>query len=126
MKVGMRTPNLKKRLKANTTAKAKRAMKSAINPLYGKKGMGLINDPKKAVYNKVYNKTTVSADKVVKATFKPKKRSKGAYKFFTVIGIIITVVSALIAVVDLAAIVPAILGVCLVAYGLKGGKNANS
>jgi hypothetical protein len=101
-------------------------MKSAINPLYGKKGMGLINDPKKAIYNKVYNKTTVSADKVVKATFKQKKRSKGAYKFFTVAGIIIAVVSALIAVVDLAAIVPAILGVCLVAYGLKGGKDANS
>lgn len=26
--------------------------------MYGKKGMGFVNDPKKAVYNKVYNKST--------------------------------------------------------------------
>lgn len=43
-----------------TTGRAKRAVKSSINPLYGKKGMGYINNPKKAVYNKVYNKTTRS------------------------------------------------------------------
>ena len=61
MKVGMRTPNLKKSLKARTTGKIKREFKKSINPLYNKKGMGWINDPEKAAYNKVYNKTTVSA-----------------------------------------------------------------
>lgn len=61
MKVGIRKPSLKKSLKAKTTGSLKRKAKSAINPLYGKKGMGLINNPKKAVYNKVYNKTTVDA-----------------------------------------------------------------
>lgn len=59
MKFGMRTPSLKKSISARTTGKLKRSMKSAINPLYGKKGMGLLN-PKKAIYNKVYKKTTFS------------------------------------------------------------------
>lgn len=56
----MRKPSLKKIVKAKTTARAKRAIKSSINPLYGKKGMGLINNPKKAIYNKVYKKTSFS------------------------------------------------------------------
>lgn len=60
MKVGVRTPSISKSIKARTTGKIKRNVKSSINPLYGKKGMGLINDPEKAVYNKVYNKTTTS------------------------------------------------------------------
>lgn len=61
MKFGYRTPSLSKSVKARTTGKIKRQAKSAINPVYGKKGMGWINDPKKAAYNKVYNKTTTSA-----------------------------------------------------------------
>ena len=65
MKLGVRKPNIKKRVRARTTGKAKRAVKSAINPLYGEKGTGLINDPKKAVYNKIYNKTTMSVDDLI-------------------------------------------------------------
>ncbi len=60
MKVGVRKPSLKKSISARTTGRAKRAVKSSVNPLYGKKGMGWVNDPKKAAYNKVYNKTTTS------------------------------------------------------------------
>ena len=60
MKIGMRTPSLKKSFKAHTTGKLKRQVKSAVNPLYGKKGMGWVNNPKKAVYNKVYNNTSFS------------------------------------------------------------------
>lgn len=66
MKFGIRKPSLKKSLKARTTGKAKRAIKSAINPLYGKKGMGLINNPKKAIYNKIYSKTTIDIFKDLK------------------------------------------------------------
>lgn len=58
MKFGIRKPNLKKSLKARTTGKAKRKLKKAVIPGYGKKGMGWVKDPKKAAYNKVYNKTT--------------------------------------------------------------------
>lgn len=65
MKIGFRTPNLKKSLKARTTGRAKRAVKSAINPLYGKKGMGVLH-PKKAIYNKVYKKTTFGLSDIFK------------------------------------------------------------
>lgn len=58
MKIGLRTPSLKKSIKARTTGKIKRSLKKSINPVYGKKGVGLITDPKKAIYNKVYKKTT--------------------------------------------------------------------
>ena len=60
MKIGMRKPSVKKSLKARTTGKAKRKIKKALVPGYGKKGMGYVKNPKKAVYNKVYKKTTFS------------------------------------------------------------------
>ena len=60
MKYGLKKPSVKKSFKARTTGKAKRAVKKAIIPGYGKKGMGWIKNPKKAAYNKVYNKTTFS------------------------------------------------------------------
>lgn len=60
MKFGLRTPSLKKSIKSRTTGRIKREVKSAMNPLYGKKGMGWINNPKKAAYNKVYKKTSFS------------------------------------------------------------------
>ncbi|MDO4171055.1 MAG: hypothetical protein Q4D45_14375 [Lachnospiraceae bacterium] len=66
MKFGVRKPSMKKRIKARTTAKAKRAVKKAVIPGYGKKGTGIIKDPKKALYNKAYNKTTVSIDDLLK------------------------------------------------------------
>lgn len=69
MKCGMRTPNINKRISARTTGKIKRTVNKAVNPLYGKRGIGFINDPSKAVYNKVYNKTTISVDKIIDGIF---------------------------------------------------------
>lgn len=60
MKIGMRKPSIKKSVKARTTGKAKRKVKKAVIPAYGKKGTGIIKNPKKAIYNKVYKKTTFS------------------------------------------------------------------
>ncbi len=60
MKYGYRTPSIKKSISARTTGKINRTVKKSINPLYGKKGMGYVNDPEKAIYNKVYNNTTQS------------------------------------------------------------------
>ena len=65
MKFGIRKPSLQKSIKARTTGKLTRTVKKAINPFYGKKGTGYITDPKRAIYNKVYNKTTVSLGGVV-------------------------------------------------------------
>lgn len=61
VKFGVRKPSMKKSIKARTTGKMKRKMKSSVNPYYGKKGAGWVNNPKKAAYNKVYNKTTLDA-----------------------------------------------------------------
>lgn len=76
MKIGYRSPSLSKSLKARTTGKLKRQMKKAVNPFYGKKGMGLINNPKKAIYNKVYNKVTVDPLKGVKKASKSSGKKK--------------------------------------------------
>lgn len=60
MKFGIRTPSLKKSISARTTGKAKRKLKRITNPFYGKAGTGWISNPKKAAYNKIYSKSTVS------------------------------------------------------------------
>ena len=60
MKFGLRTPSIKKMVKSRTTGRVKRAMKKSINPIYSKKGIGFVTQPKKAVYNKIYKKTSFS------------------------------------------------------------------
>ena len=60
MKFGMRRPGLKKSLRARTTGKVKRAVRKAVVPGYGKKGMGWLKNPKKALYNRIYKKTSFS------------------------------------------------------------------
>lgn len=60
MKIGMRTPSIKKSIKARTTGRLKRAIKRMFIPWYGKKGIGWLTNPKKALYNKIYHKCTFS------------------------------------------------------------------
>lgn len=60
MKFGMRKPSLKRSFSARTKGRTTRAVKKALIPGYGKKGMGWIRDPKRAAYNKMYQKTTFS------------------------------------------------------------------
>lgn len=60
MKFGLRKPSLKKSLKARTTGRAKRSLKKALIPGYGRKGMGWLKSPKRALKNKIYRKTTFS------------------------------------------------------------------
>lgn len=66
MKFGMRKPSIKKSISARTTGKIKRSIKKAIIPGYGKKGTGWIKNPKKATYNKIYNKISFSIKKLFK------------------------------------------------------------
>lgn len=40
MRIGMRKPSVKRMIKARTTGRAKRAVKRAVIPGYGKRGMG--------------------------------------------------------------------------------------
>lgn len=60
MKFGMRKPSLRKSISARTTGRAKRALKKALLPGYGKKGSGWLKNPKKAAYNNIYKKNTFS------------------------------------------------------------------
>ena len=66
MKIGIRTPSLKKSFKARTTGRINRTLKKSVNPLYGKKGMGYIKNPEKAIYNKIYHKATIDPLKPLK------------------------------------------------------------
>ena len=72
----MRTPSLTRSLKARTTSKWKRQAKKAIIPGYGKKGMGWVKNPKKAMYNKVYHKTTFGLSDLFKSSKKRAKNNK--------------------------------------------------
>lgn len=74
MKIGMRKPSLTRSLKARTTSKWKRQAKKALIPGYGKKGMGWVKNPKKAMYNKVYHKTTFGLSDLFKPSKKRKKK----------------------------------------------------
>ena len=76
MKIGMRKPSLTRSLKARTTSKWKRQAKKAIIPGYGKKGMGWVKNPKKAMYNKVYHKTTFGLSDLFKSSKKRAKNNK--------------------------------------------------
>ena len=75
MKIGIRTPSLKKSFKARTTGKLKRTLKKTVVPGYGKKGVGMIKDPKKAVYNKVYHQTTTSVFDNIKSKEESRNQS---------------------------------------------------
>jgi uncharacterized protein (DUF697 family) len=72
MKIGIRKPSIMKSLKARTTGKLKRKVKRTFIPFYGKKGTGIIKDPKRAVYNYTYNRTTFSIFDILKKIFKRK------------------------------------------------------
>lgn len=68
MKFGIRIPSLRKRVAARTSPK--RFVRHNLG-VKAPRGMGIITNPKKAVYNRVYNKTTVS----VKGIGKKHRRS---------------------------------------------------
>jgi hypothetical protein len=55
MKFGFRIPSLKKRIAARTSVK--RIVRHNLG-LKAPRGMGWLTNPKKALYNKVYNKTS--------------------------------------------------------------------
>ena len=58
MRIGFRSPSLKRSIRARTTGRIKRAMKKTTRPFYGKKGIGFVKSPKRAVKNALYRRTT--------------------------------------------------------------------
>ncbi len=66
----IRKPSIKKSIKARTTGKVKRKIKGSINPFYGKKGIDYVTEPKRAIKNKIYHKTSFSIFDIIKKLFK--------------------------------------------------------
>ncbi len=67
VKIGMRKPSLKKRVSARTSIKRQVVHRAGIKM---PRGYGAVRNPKKAVYNKVYNRTTFDIFKLIKKLFK--------------------------------------------------------
>lgn len=58
MKFGLRRPSPMRSLRARTTGRLTRSVKSSINPLYGKKGTGWVRNPRRAARGAVYKRTS--------------------------------------------------------------------
>jgi len=67
MKIGIRKPSLNKSIAARTSLK--RIIKTKLK-LNAPRGYGWLTDPKKALYNRIYNRTTVSIWTLIKKMFK--------------------------------------------------------
>ncbi len=63
MKFGIRKPSLKRRIAARTSWK--RMVRHNLG-LKAPRGFGMVTNPKKAMYSKIYNRTTVSVDRLVR------------------------------------------------------------
>ena len=144
MKVGVRKPSIKRSIKARTTGRIKREVKKTINPFYGKKGMGWIKNPKKALYNKVYHKTTVGVTDVARVVLSddlkssnnnlnkgsntgyynnPETKSSPSPKvgmFLIVAGIVLIIMSLLLMI---ATIIPGLIGIALGIFSIIKGSS---
>ena len=69
MKLGMRRPSLRGSLSARTKGAFTRAIRRAIIPGYGRKGMGLLRDPARSVRNRIYHRVTFSFWDLLKRLF---------------------------------------------------------
>jgi len=67
MKFGMRTPSLMKSFGARTSPT--RILKNALG-LRVPRGYGFLTSPKKAVYNRVYSRTSFSLFSLIRKLFK--------------------------------------------------------
>lgn len=64
MKIGIRTPSLRKVIAARTSPA--RYIRHSIG-LKAPRGFGWITDPKRALYNRIYSRLTVSAWRLLRA-----------------------------------------------------------
>ena len=75
MKFGLRTPSLRRRLAARTSLK--RSARHSLG-LKAPRGWGWLTDPKRALYNRLYSRTTVSVDQLA-------RKSGGSLGWFVLI-----------------------------------------
>ncbi|MBW3538455.1 hypothetical protein KY386_03100 [Candidatus Parcubacteria bacterium] len=67
MKFGLRTPSIRGRIAARTSVKryVRHNLKVKVP-----RGYGLVTSPRRAVYNRVYNRTSISLDRLFRKLFK--------------------------------------------------------
>lgn len=122
MKMGVRNPNLKRSIKARTTGKIKRSVKRSVNPLYGKKGIGLIKNPERSVKNAIYHRTTVGVGDIVnhsvpQAGMSAEGNSSSGNGLFV---FLIVICSCLAALGLLLALAVPVAGIAAVIFGILG------
>ena len=119
-------------------------MQKLKEAFFSEKGMGIVNDPKKAAYNAVYNRTTVGVSDIAKgltaangnpaassSTNAPQKKEYSA-NTYSVCGILMIVLGAVLALLGLilllavpvAGIISVAVGVACVVIGRKYRKVA--
>lgn len=104
MKYGVRKPSISKSVKAKTTGRVTRTVKRSVNPLYGKKGMGVIHDPKKSAYNKIYKNTTIglwdgadtSSDFNIPESTQESSSSSGLIRALLIVGVIFLIIGIIL------------------------------
>ncbi|MCH8514231.1 MAG: hypothetical protein LAT83_21620 [Kiritimatiellae bacterium] len=74
MKFGIRKPSIKRRVAARTSWKRQVRHRGGLK---APRGMGWATNPKKAAYNRVYNRTSVSADRLFRRRRGSRKREGG-------------------------------------------------
>jgi len=67
MKFGIRKPSIKRSISARTSWK--RAVRHNLG-MKAPKGLGIVTDPEKAVYNRIYNRTSISFWSLLKKLFR--------------------------------------------------------
>jgi|GEM_PF-601178 len=78
MKFGIRKPSLKRRLAARTSWKR---MLHHNMGLKAPRGWGWLTNPKKAAYNRIYNRTSISIDKLFNGRPKRNHRNNSSYSY---------------------------------------------
>ena len=76
MKFGIRTPSVSKSISARTKGRITRSAKSAFIPGYEQRGTGVVKNPSRALYNRVYNKTTVG----INDSFSSSKKTRSSQR----------------------------------------------
>ena len=66
MKFGIRRPSIRGRVAARTSVK--RYVRHSLG-LKAPRGWGWVTNPRKALYNRVYNRTSFSIDRILKGCF---------------------------------------------------------
>lgn len=103
MKFGIRKPSLKRRVAARTSWKRQLRHRAGLK---APRGLGWATNPKKAAYNRVYNRTSVSVDRLVK---RRGRKGNGGCGGLLVIVVILVIVGSIAGIASVPSLNPSII-----------------